>query len=667
VPPERELGPAQIDDLGGYDIADVLGRATSALGLDGASVVVIVNGRRVTSPQGVMGFPPDALARLEVLPREAGALYGGDPSSRVVNLVLQRRFDSRDGLLNAARATAGGRSSVLADARRSTIANNDTTQFGVRVSRDTSLRAGERRLDEGDVAGPLSVTLRPASDTVAANLAVNRALGAGTASLSANARRQEDRSVYAVDGEGVRTTRTVQVLSLNGGLGGELRGWNVQLGLAGTLNDGDQRGAANARSRTRTLAATLGADGRVLDLPAGPATASLSGRLSRTRSAASGDLGARASGVDRIADLSGNLALPLSRRTGGGGLGDTVLTLGASVQDAGEAGGGHGLNGALSWSPRPKVSVNGSWSKTSSSPTSAQRFDPVYYGPPRVVFDFRTGQAVEVRPILGGDPALRSQASHQVSVTASAGPFTRLRIAASTTFQAADAIDGIGALPTPTPAVEAAFPERFVRDAEGRLLSIDLRPVNLQRARTRTLMSNLTFALPVGGGLPGGPSAQVALNHTWRMRNVLTLRDGLAAMDRLAGDGGGSPRHEFGVQLDGRLGAWGLNAGARWREGYRVRREIGRDGADDLMLSGYGAVDVKLSYLLARAAPASGQGAGQGGARRVAGLRAGLEIENLLDARPAARQGDGRPAPGYGRNAQDPVGRIVRVTLSRRF
>jgi hypothetical protein len=44
-----------------------------------------------------------------------------------------------------------------------------------------------------------------------------------------------------------------------------------------------------------------------------------------------------------------------------------------------------------------------------------------------------------------------------------------------------------------------------------------------------------------------------------------------------------------------------------------------------------------------------------------------LEIANLFDARPKARLGDGRPAPGYGRDDQDPLGRTVQLSLKRRF
>ena len=37
-----------------------------------------------------------------------------------------------------------------------------------------------------------------------------------------------------------------------------------------------------------------------------------------------------------------------------------------------------------------------------------------------------------------------------------------------------------------------------------------------------------------------------------------------------------------------------------------------------------------------------------------------LQVENLFDARPNA-------VPGYGRDDQDALGRVVRLTLSHRF
>ena len=145
IAPEIEFDATAIDDFGGYDIGELVGRASTALGL-GAAPVLIVNGRRIASPRDILAFPPDALVRLEVLPAEASSLYGGDPSRRVLNLVLQQRFRSRDGLIAASRPSAGGRSTIQGDVRRSTIDGDDTGQFRASgIARDVSAR--RRKVD----------------------------------------------------------------------------------------------------------------------------------------------------------------------------------------------------------------------------------------------------------------------------------------------------------------------------------------------------------------------------------------------------------------------------------------------------------------------------------------------------------------------------------------
>lgn len=133
-------------------------------------------------------------------------------------------------------------------------------------------------------------------------------------------------------------------------------------------------------------------------------------------------------------------------------------------------------------------------------------------------------------------------------------------------------------------------------------------------------------------------------------------------MDRLAGDGGGVSRHRVGLAADLSNGPWGLNAAANWRDGYRTRRTIGQDGPDDLRMEAFTTVDLKLSHQFSGPPPEGG-----GRARRGTGLQLELAIANLFDARPSARLGDGRAAPGYGRDDQDPLGRSVSISLKRRF
>ena len=53
-----------------------------------------------------------------------------------------------------------------------------------------------------------------------------------------------------------------------------------------------------------------------------------------------------------------------------------------------------------------------------------------------------------------------------------------------------------------TEAIEEAFPERFVRDASGTLVSVDLRPVNFDRSQRDTLRLGFDFTKPLKSRRP---------------------------------------------------------------------------------------------------------------------------------------------------------------------
>lgn len=657
VDPESELDGAQIDALGADDIGEVLRRLTEDYGL-GEAPMIIVNGRRVADPGVFSGFPPDALVRVEVLPPEAGGLYGAEsPSRRVVNIVLPRRFDSRDGRASLRRPTAGGLSNLSLDVRQSSIIEARTRQLGLQADIDTALRAGDRDRDEPD-----AVTLRPATETLSANLAQTTPLGDWAASLRIDARSRETRSVALRGDETVENTRRSQSLAATAGLNGDVADWSVQLLLNGSLSQSSQAGLTASDGDQRAIMASLGIGRPLIELPAGLATVKLTARTLRTRSTTEA-AGLRRTFSGRSDSLNGNLNVPLARRDASGGLlGDMTLTLGGGLNET-DTGRSEGWSTALSWSPTSKLNLNGSWSNSTQSLQDQQRFEPEYYGEPITVFDFQMGEAVQVLPLLGGNPDLRPPSNRQLAASISAGPFTSWALQGRVSLLRSQEVDGVGVLPDPTPEVEAAFPERFRRDADGRLVSIDQRPLNLGGTLMETLSSGLNFKLPSPAGGARTDIVRIALNHTWRLRNTVAVNANLPEMDRLAGDGGGVSRHTFGIQADARRGRWGVNLGARWRDGYRIRRDIGRDGPGDLRIGSFSTVDLGLSVQFARDLPTRSESA----ARRGVGLQVELDIDNLFDARPRARLGDGRPGPGYGRDDQDPVGRMVRITLKQRF
>ena len=56
--------------------------------------------------------------------------------------------------------------------------------------------------------------------------------------------------------------------------------------------------------------------------------------------------------------------------------------------------------------------------------------------------------------------------------------------------------------PAATPALEAAFPDRFQRDADGQLTRVDLRPVNADSSRRDTLRWGFDFTKPLKSNPP---------------------------------------------------------------------------------------------------------------------------------------------------------------------
>jgi len=277
------------------------------------------------------------------------------------------------------------------------------------------------------------------------------------------------------------------------------------------------------------------------------------------------------------------------------------------------------------------------------------------FGAPVAVYDFLHDAAVEVTPILGGNPALRPPRNDLTFASLSVGPFTSRQFLLGVTWNRLESVDGIVSILPPTPDNEAAFPERFIRDDQQRLVRIDHRPFNLAGAISDSLMTNLSFAPSTG--------LQVSAAYTLRLEDTLDFGQG-PELDRLSGDAGGSGRQSAFVKFDGLRGDLKFGAALRWEEGFRRRESTGVDGANDLHVGDFATLDLDLSYRFVRDLSS---GSGEGIARRGEGLRMELSIANAFDRRRSARLGDGRLAPGYGRDDQDPIGRTVRVSLAKRL
>src|SRR6185369_8041404 len=116
--------------------------------------------------------------------------------------------------------------------------------------------------------------------------------------------------------------------------------------------------------------------------------------------------------------------------------------------------------------------------------------------------------------------------------------------------------------PAASAEIEAAFPDRFVRGADGQLTEVDYRPVNFASQSRRELRWGFNYSLPIGPQTapPRGPAGQrrAGLPGQTSLMNSPSDSDATSAAgsnaDIGATQGGGGPRGGGGGFAGGRGG-----------------------------------------------------------------------------------------------------------------
>ncbi|HEX8585804.1 MAG TPA: TonB-dependent receptor [Allosphingosinicella sp.] len=346
-----------------------------------------------------------------------------------------------------------------------------------------------------------------------------------------------------------------------------------------TSRPGDRSNSLNT-----TATAELVVSGPLFDLPAGGATASvrvgadtrdLSGETFR-----SGVITERNLGRDRgNVQASVNLPIASRRRAVLGPLGDLSVNFNAELERLSDFGTLRTLGAGLNWSPIEEVSLIASVTDEDGAPSIGQLGDPTLETPNVRVFDFVRGETVDISRIDGGNPLLAGDRRRVLKLGATVRPFEKTDLSLTANYTDNSIRNPIASFPTATPEIEAAFPDRFTRDADGRLLRIDARPVNFARSDRRELRWGLNYSRSIGPepqgrpGRGGGRGGQAG------------AADGApAAGGAAAGAPGGQPGAQPGAQGGGgQQGAAGAGArreggGAGGRGGFGAGGGGGRGG-----------------------------------------------------------------------------------------
>ncbi|PZR34466.1 TonB-dependent receptor [Caulobacter segnis] len=220
------------------------------------------------------------------------------------------------------------------------------------------------------------------------------------------------------------------------------------------------------------------------------------------------------SGVESDSELSRGDAnaqvsfdLPLASRRKGvrAGIGDLSANLNLAVHSVSDFGSLTTIGGGATWSPIKPVSFIVSATRQENAPSISQLGNPLITTPNAQVFDYVRGQSVDVTRISGGNANLRAETRNVLRLGATYKPDQIQGLSLTANYSRVRIDDPVSSFPAATAAVEAAFPDRFTRDANGVLTRIDTRPVNFAKRESEQFRWGFNFSRQIGNAPPPQP------------------------------------------------------------------------------------------------------------------------------------------------------------------
>ena len=265
-----------------------------------------------------------------------------------------------------------------------------------------------------------------------------------------------------------------------------------------------------ARSTTDTADLEFVANGALAKFKAGDLSTTFKLGVSGTKlNARSFRNGVEADSDQSRGDVSTQVSfdLPLASRRKGvrAGIGDLSANLNLAARQVSDFGTLTTLGGGLTWSPVKPVSFIVSVTRQENAPSIAQLGNPLVTTPNAQVFDYVRGVSVDVTRISGGNPNLKAEERNALKLGASFRPEKIQGLSFTANYTRIRIDNPVAGFPAATAAVEAAFPDRFTRDAEGNLTRIDSRPVNFAKHESEQIRWGLNFSRQIGKAPPPPP------------------------------------------------------------------------------------------------------------------------------------------------------------------
>jgi hypothetical protein len=430
---------------------------------------------------------------------------------------------------------------------------------------------------------------------------------------------------------------------------------------------------------TASFISELVTNGPIDAFDAGPAQLSASLRFSHFATETEGrqcDTRQRDSAERSLAEFRGSADIPLLASPGLGSLSTNVNFELAELSDFGSL---LSYGAGFTWRPINAWRVILSWASEESAPGLAQLADPIVATPNQRVFDFRLGEAVSVTRIEGGNALLSSSQRRVWRSGVRFDPFEAHDLSLNFDYSDSSVTAPIIGFPTPSQEIEEAFAERFERDADGVLIQLDTRPLNVLEARESRIDWGLRYTRRFAGeGRRDGSSPRrsgrggsrrgdrdgrfaLSLQHGWVLEDSLVLAQGFAPIDyvgRSIGDRAeGGAEHEVSLRASFSRDGVGGRARLRWRDGTSSVPDS--SGLVALRTSDVAVLDLRAFYLI------HAQSDWASRFPWLADARLSIGADNVFAALPEVRDASGAVPAGSSPAELDPLGRVIYVEFRR--
>jgi iron complex outermembrane recepter protein len=482
---------------------------------------------------------------------------------------------------------------------------------------------------------------------------------------------------------------------------------------AGTLNPFDdippdmlaERLSDHARLTRNGVNANLNISGTLFKMPAGNASGNLRAQWSNNRQSSTttgtNNVSSNRKRTDKVA--YGSMQLPLlgTPQSQGMGAGGELSGSARDVQGWGTLFNyGYGLN----WRYGNRVNLRVGINREKVAPTPGVLSDPIVTVDDVRTYDFIRQETVLVRYITGGNPDIGLEKRDITRFSGNVRPFKDIDFTLNAEYQRMIGHDVLSSLPPVSEEVQAAFPDRYRRDVDGRLYEIDARLVAFDRSETESLrwggnyrrtfgappprqpgmpsqitINGQTVVIPAGSQtltLPNGNMVSLSdgfeeasgpgwrlntnFTHTWQLTNTRRAREGLPETNLLSGgtgNGNGQSRHT----VQGRVGIARNGTGAQLNFNWKSTSHItaGTSSApNDITFSSLLRFDFSSFSNLPNLLP---------GKPWAKGVRITFAIDNLLDAKQRVHDQDGITPLRYQPYLLNSLGRTVSLSFRKSF